>query len=215
MKTLGTTALLAATFCFAIGAGAADRRETRPLGAEFTAIGLSAPVKLHVTQGTTPTLELQGDEAALADLETVVEGSTLKIRLKKDVHRWNHKVEARVTAPRIDSLAIAGSGDIHAPSITGDSLKVSISGSGDVKLGGKVSGLTANISGSGDIRAGDLEAQRVSVSIAGSGDATVRARESLNVSVAGSGDVRYFGDPAVTKSVLGSGKVRRAGAAAS
>lgn len=210
MKPLGTTALAAATLCFAVCAGAADRRESRPVP-EFTAIGLSAPVKVHVTQGEAPGVELQGDEAALADIETVVEGSTLRIRLRKDVHRWSHKVDARVTMPRIDALAIAGSGDILAPSITGESLKVSISGSGDVKVGGKVSGLTANISGSGDIRAGDLDAQRVSVSIAGSGDATVRARETLNVSVAGSGDVRYFGDPAVTKSVLGSGKVRRAG----
>ena len=214
MKTLATTALLA-TLCFALDAGAADRRESRPVGGEFSAIGVSAPVTVHVTQGSAASVELQGDEAALADIETVVEGSSLKIRLRKDVQRWNHKVVARVTAPRIDALAIAGSGDIHAPSITGESLKVSISGSGDVKVGGKVSGFTANISGSGDVRADALEAQRVSVSIAGSGDATVRARDTLNVSVAGSGDVRYFGDPAITKSVLGSGKVRRAGAATS
>ena len=215
MKITVTTALVAAAFGLALEAGAADRRESRNVGGEFTAIGLSAPVTVHVAQGSAGTVELQGNDAALADLETVVEGSTLKIRLKKEVHRWNHKVEVRVSTPRIDALAIAGSGDIHAPSITGESLRVSISGSGDVKVGGKVSGLTANISGSGDIRAGELEAQRVSVSIAGSGDATVRARETLSVSVAGSGDVRYYGDPAVTKSVLGSGKVRRAGAASS
>jgi hypothetical protein len=107
-------------------------------GGDFTAIGLSAPVTVHVTQGSTRDIELKGDEAALAELETVIENSTLKIRLKKDVRRWNHKVEVRVSAPRIDALAIAGSGDISAPAITGESLKVSISGSGDVRVGGKV-----------------------------------------------------------------------------
>jgi hypothetical protein len=73
MKTLGTTALVAATLCLALGAGAADRRESRPVGGEFTAIGLSAPVKVHVAQGSAGAVELQGDESALADLETVVE----------------------------------------------------------------------------------------------------------------------------------------------
>jgi Mlc titration factor MtfA (ptsG expression regulator) len=83
---------------------------------------------------------------------------------------------------------------------------VSISGSGDVKVGGRVAGLTANIPARGTSGPGELEAQRVSVSIAGSGDATVRAHETLNVSVAGSGDVRYYGDPAVTKSGPGLGQ---------
>jgi len=199
-----------ATAAFALAAAAADRRETRPVG-DFTAVGVSAPVTVHVVQGDKRDLELEGDESALADLETVVEGSTLRIKVREGARsRSWRKVEVRVSAPRIDALAIAGSGDISAPSISGESLNVSISGSGDVRLGGRVSGLSASISGSGDIRAGDLQAERVKVSIAGSGDATVRARETLDVSVAGSGDVRYFGEPSVTKRVLGSGSVRRA-----
>ena len=128
--------ILAAALPLALAAGAADRRETRTVG-DFTAVGLSAPVNVHVTQGAASGVELQGDEAALADIETVVENATLKIRLKKGTRgRWNHKVEVRVAAPRIDALAIAGSGDISAPAIAGDSLKVSISGSGDVRVGG-------------------------------------------------------------------------------
>lgn len=213
---LRVAALLAAALPLAICAGAADRRETRAIG-DFTAVGLSAPVNVHVTQGANSGIEIEGDAAALADIETVVEnGTTLKIRLKPGIRsRWNHKVRVRVSAPRIDVLAIAGSGDISAPAISGDSLKISISGSGDVRVGGRVSGLTANISGSGDIRAGDLDAARVNVSIAGSGDAVVRAREALTVNVAGSGDVRYYGEPSITKSVLGSGSVRRAKGASS
>ena len=211
MKASVRVALLLAA-AIALPATAAERRETRPVG-DFVAVGVSAPVTVHVAQGPKGDIELVGDEAALADLETVVEGSTLRIKVRESARNrnWNHKtVEVRVSAPRIEALAIAGSGDISAPSITGDSLKVSISGSGDVRVGGKVSGLDATISGSGDIRAGDLEAQRVNISIAGSGDATVRAREALDVKVAGSGAVRYYGEPSVTQKVLGSGSVRRA-----
>lgn len=213
-RPLRIAALVATSLAFSTLA--ADRRETRPVG-EFTAIAVSAPVTVHVMQGALRDIELAGDESALADLETVVEGSTLRIRVREGARhrRWGTKVEVRVSTPRIDSLAIAGSGDISAPSITGDSLKVAISGSGDVRVGGKVAGLTASISGSGDIRAGELHAERVKVSIAGSGDATVRAREALSVNVAGSGDVRYFGDPAIQQSVVGSGRIRRAAGASS
>lgn len=205
-------ALLAAVVPFCLAAYAADTRESRPV-ADFTEIGVSAPVDVHVTQGESAEVTLEGDPEVLARIETVVESGRLRIRTKPGERGWSWrgKAKARVTARRIEALAVAGSGDITAPSITGEALKVSIAGSGDVRVGGKVEGLTASIAGSGDIRADGLDAQRVKVTIAGSGDATVRARQALTVSVAGSGDVRYYGDPTVEKAVLGSGSVRRVG----
>ena len=214
MKSSFAIPLLAALVTFNIAAHAADKREARPVG-EFTSIGLAAPVNVHLTQGDTPSLALEGPEEALAQIETTVENGSLKIRLDRRNSSWHSKVNVYVTARRIDALAISGSGDISAPALTGEALKLSISGSGDMRIGGKVEGLTASIAGSGDIRAGDLDAQRVKISIAGSGDATVRARQALSVSVAGSGDVRYYGDPTVEKSIHGSGSVRRLGGAAS
>jgi hypothetical protein len=205
-------AALAALLCIALPAAAADHRETRPV-ADFTEVGVSAPVDVQVAIGDTHSLALEGDAETIARIETVVESGRLKIRARPGERNWswNRKVTARVVARRIDGLAVAGSGDITATGIQGDSLKVSIAGSGDVRVGGKVEGLTASIAGSGDIRASELEAQRVKVTIAGSGDVTVRARQALSVNVSGSGDVRYYGDPAVEKTILGSGSVRRAG----
>jgi hypothetical protein len=195
----------------ALAAAAADTRESRPVG-DFTEVGLSAPVDVHVALGEAPSLTLEGDAEHLARIETVVENGRLKIRTRTGHSNWNwdRKITARVTARRIDGLAIAGSGDITAPSIRGEALKVSIAGSGDIRVGGKVEGLTASIAGSGDIRASELDAQKVKVTIAGSGDATVRASQSLTVNVSGSGDVRYYGEPTVEKSIMGSGSVRRA-----
>ena len=214
-QALTTTA--AALVAFALHAQAADRQEARQV-AEFSAIGLSAPIDVHVSQGDAQGVVLEGPAEALAILETEVEGRTLQIRVRRgERHVWDSKskVKARVTARRIEALAISGSGDIVASSIAGEALKVAISGSGDVRVGGRVDGFSASIAGSGDIRAGELDAQRVNVSIAGSGDATVTARQALSVSVAGSGDVRYYGDPSVSKSVMGSGSVRRLGPASS
>lgn len=213
MKIHCTYAVITATVLAALplAAPAAETRETRTVG-EFTGIAVSAPIDVHVTQGGGPTVTLEGDAEALARIETVVESGRLRIRTRpgERSRSWSRKVTARVTARRIEALSIAGSGDIIAPALTGESLDVSIAGSGDVRVGGKVAGLTASIAGSGDIRAGELEAQRVKVTIAGSGDAVVHARQALSVNVAGSGDVRYHGDPAVEQTILGSGSVRRA-----
>ena len=203
-------ALLAVAFA-ALNAAATDTRESRPVG-DFTEVGVSAPIDVHVALGEPASLTLEGDAEHLARIETVVENGRLRIRTRPGQQHWNwnRKVTARVTAKRIDALAIAGSGDITAPAIHGEALKVSIAGSGDIRVGGKVAGLNASIAGSGDIRASELDAQKVKVTIAGSGDAVVRASQSLTVNVSGSGDVRYYGDPTVEKSIMGSGSVRRA-----
>lgn len=216
----------------ALAAPAADRRETRAASG-FTVIALAAPVKVDIVQGDAEGLVVEGDEAALADLETVVENGTLKIRTrsKKDVPGMG-KVRVHVNAKAIEGLRIAGSGDIIAESLRATTLKIAVSGSGDVRIaaldattldvsvagsgdvlvGGKADTLSTSIAGSGDVKAGKLAARTAKVSIAGSGDVTLWARDQISVSVVGSGDVRYYGDPEVKRSIVGSGSVRRLGA---
>src|SRR5471032_2380359 len=72
-------ALMAALLAFA--AVAADRRETRPVTG-FTGIALSAPINVELVQGDIESLVLEGDEAELAEIETVVEQGVLKIGAK-------------------------------------------------------------------------------------------------------------------------------------
>lgn len=233
MKTAARIAsaflLMAAFVALAV---AADRRESRPL-AGFNAIALSAPIKVEVTQGEAETLALEGDEAALADLETVVEQGVLHIRTRSRIQvAGMSKVRARVGAKALEALrisgsgdivarelraqgfriAVSGSGDVRIGALTATRVEVAVSGSGDVTVGGRADFVSTSIAGSGDVNVGKLEAREAKVSIAGSGDATLWARESLNVSIVGSGDVRYYGDPAVKRSVVGAGSVRRAGA---
>jgi hypothetical protein len=215
-----------------LAASAADKRETRPVSG-FTGISLAAPLKLQFTQGDTEGLVLEGDEAALAELVTVVKNGTLDIRTRSRAYPSSlGKVKAFVTAKTLEKLSIAGSGDIAGPILRSERLRVAISGSGDVRigtlasgtvdvsvsgsgnvtLGGKAESVTTSIAGSGDAQLAKLEARRAKVSIAGSGDATFWAKDALEVSIVGSGDVRYYGDPALTTSVIGAGTVKRAGA---
>lgn len=221
--------LIAATLLAATAAHAADKRETRP-ATQFHAVWISAPVKLEVVQGDTEGLVLQGDERALADIESFVEGNVLKVRVKPGV-RYFHgsRVTGTVNVRKLDSLSIHGSGDLHSARVAAQDFAVSIHGSGDVRIeslqaakldasihgsgdlhvGGRAERFALAIAGSGDVRASDLESRDVSVTIAGSGDARVWASEQLQVKIAGSGDVRYRGEPRVSPAILGSGKVKR------
>jgi hypothetical protein len=230
-------ALLAAPSAFAgatpVVASGKVASESRPAPA-FTGIDLSLPGKVEVTQGSPASVTVDADDNLLPEIETAVEGGKLKIRFRRPVNvAGKATLRVKVTAPRIDSLAVAGSGDIVAGTLTGpalslsvggsgdvsvadvqvEALRVAIAGSGDVKAAGRATELAAKIAGSGDLEAARLDCRRATVSLAGSGDATVWASESLEVSIAGSGDVRYHGDPKVRKSIAGSGSVTRLGPA--
>lgn len=219
------------TACAALVASAAAR-ETRPVSG-FSGVALSAPIKLELVQGNSEGLVLEGDEDAIADLETVVEGGVLKIRSRSRHHvAGMSRVRGSLNAKNIETLRISGSGDITAGALRAPQLKLSISGSGDIRIGalaasnldvavsgsgdvvvgGKADAVSTSIAGSGDLKAGKLEARQAKVSIAGSGDATLWAKESLDVRIVGSGDVRYYGDPSLRKTIVGSGSVRRVGA---
>jgi hypothetical protein len=218
--------------CLTLAVAAADRRETRNV-APFTSIGVSAPIRVELTQGATDSVIVEGDEEALAQLETVVENGALKLRKKtrENVPRMD-KITAYITARSIQSvsasgsgsvrsaalqatnldLSVSGSGSVHIGQLTASKFDVSVSGSGDVHVAGTADSMTASISGSGDVKAPRLQVSDASVSISGSGSATLWARDRLSARIAGSGDLRYYGDPSVRRSVVGSGSVKRAGA---
>ena len=174
----------------------------------FTGVALSVPGRLEIVQGAAEGVTLTADDNVVPEIETVVD-----VRLRKGTNvRTRTRISITVKARAIQSIAVAGSGDVIAPSLDSPELKVHVAGSGDVQLGGRAGTLEVRIAGSGDVDAGRFDTQHARVSVAGSGDATVWARKSLEVRVSGSGDVRYFGDPDVRQKIAGSGSVRRKGA---
>jgi hypothetical protein len=200
-----------------VGSGRAVTEKRDASG--FRGVALSIPGKLELVQGGSESLTLTADDNVAPLIETFVENGILRIRYRRDSGgalnvRTNTPIRMQLDAKTMESISVAGSSNVDARQLSTGALKVSIAGSGDVRLAGKGESLELSISGSGDVKAKEFETQRTTVSIAGSGDAEVTARAQLKASIAGSGDVRYHGDPSVQKSVVGSGRVRRAGAAA-
>jgi hypothetical protein len=200
----------------------------------YTGIAVSVPGTIVVRQGDYAPIAIEADDNLLPEIETVVEGGILKVRFKRKLSVTGRAtIRLLVTGPTIESLAVAGSGDIVAEALksralsisvagSGDvkiarldaqTLKASVAGSGDIKVAGRAAEVNLTVAGSGDVEADRLESRRARVSIAGSGDVSVWAQESLEATVAGSGDIRYYGDPSISKKVAGSGSLKRLGSA--
>src|SRR5690606_20058613 len=182
--------------------------ETRNVSG-FHAVANSGSIVVEVRLDNRESVRLEGDEAAIRQIETVVEGGTLKIRFKDQSGRTNWgKVTAHVSAKQLDGLTQSGSGSISVSGvISGGELNVALSGAGRIRLEAGTELLKAVVGGSGRIRAAGL-AVRCNASSSGWGRFDGRDLEthaaSVKVSVAGGVD-SHIGDQ-LDASISGSGK---------
>jgi len=200
----------------------------------FTEISLRIGANVHLKQGDAQLVEVKGRETTLEKLIIEVKDRKLVIRYPNDAwfHKWNPgPVDIYVTIPQIDCLAISGSGsivsdgkiesrildlsisgsgDIKLGDLKGEKVSASISGSGNIHLSGKqnTAELKAAISGSGNVKAIELPADNVDIKVSGSGNCWVNSVKNLVVRLAGSGNVFYRGNPSIDSSIAGSGKVK-------
>lgn len=196
---------------------------------DFHAVSLEIPALVEVSVAEQYAVEVHAQENLLPILKTEVEDGKLRIYFEKNVSH-TEGLKVRISAPSFDELAIGGSGtiktlstlsgerlkleiggsgDIEAPQADVSNLQCAISGSGNIKVGGKANDVKFEIAGSGDIAAKELTALTGSASIAGSGSVNCNVSQTLKASIAGSGDVFYLGSPSVDTDVSGSGKVKK------
>lgn len=212
-------------------AGAAAHADQRdfPVGA-FDRLASSGSADISVATGKTPTVRVEASKETLDRMDISVDGSTLKIGMKKSGWgvNWNTgKIKVYVTVPMLRSVDLAGSGSIGVdrikvpefsgsisgsgearfPSLDANLVRLSISGSGDVEAAGRCGEARVDVAGSGDINIGKLQCAKLSTSIAGSGDVEAYATSVANISIAGSGDARVRGGAKCTISKAGSGTV--------
>lgn len=207
-------------------------RENRPI-ANVTAVSLKGSGDLFITQGNKEELIVEAEKSILPKITAEVENGNLVLGVKSGMFHFGKepRIKFYLTVRELNRIALSGSGDIQAGSLTAGKLDIATSGSGnvridslsaqevtvrisgssDVKLAGKAASQSIKIAGSGDYGAPELKTGTTSVAIAGSGDAVLWATDTLSISIAGSGDVTYYGQPKVSQSVAGSGKVQGLG----
>ena len=211
------------------------QRETRSVSA-FTEVSLGGSAHVVLTQGSPQNVVVEANPQDLADFETVVKDSQLRLGYRDrstmgmSNDRNHGSVTVYITAPSLTALrvggsgrmevdgalkadamtlAVAGSGSLQVPQLTASSLETALSGSGDVTVGGKCPRHDVRISGSGNVKAHDLKAETCNARISGSGDAHVYASQRAEASISGSGSMYVAGGAQLTSSVHGSGRIMK------
>lgn len=197
----------------------------------FDAVKAAGSFDVFFSQAETNAIRIEADENLMKYIETSVEDGVLRIRTKSGINiRPSQDIKVYVRSPKYRSVSLSGSGNMVAETkITStEKIKVSIAGSGDIKLqevdapqidvnisgSGKAEGfgntrdLDIDVAGSGDVMMKDLKAENAKISIAGSGNVWLFASIKLDVRVAGGGDIHYYGNPPEINSKLaGSGNL--------
>lgn len=198
----------------------------------FSEISLELAADVVYTQSDDYLVSIEASDNLMEFIETEVNGSVLEIDFKKSkCYNSKEPIKITIASPNMNGLSISGSGSITSKNmITSNSMKVVISGSGNMNLDSlNVSELNSVISGSGKFTASshtELDAQDITISgsgsvdylnlptltsditVSGSGNCDVNVIDALKVDISGSGNVRYKGTPTVTSTTSGSGSIR-------
>jgi len=199
---------------------------------DFSAIALGTGATVEVRVGPTWSVHASGPGAALAAMNVVRDGTTLKIerrdRRAKGDPVLERQVRFVVTLPtlasaalggtgtmRIDRVggarfaaAVGGQGNITIGALTADTAEVSIGGAGSVAAGGRVRTLKVSIGGAGSLRAPALHAAHADVSVAGSGNVLASVDGDASVSSVGGGAIDLGPRAHCDVTKMGSARVR-------
>jgi Putative auto-transporter adhesin, head GIN domain len=208
----------------------ASAQESRSVSG-FNAVASAGPFNVHIKMDGNESVKVDADADLINDIETVVEGNTLKIRFKD--HEWRHrnihKAEIYVEAKSLNSLINSGSGSVQvdgtisandfkavlsgsgniSTAVKSESLHAVISGSGSIKLSGSTGEADMVVTGSGEIEGKNLKSESVVATITGSGNIYIEADKSVVGRITGSGSVIYSGNASVTSHTTGSGRVTK------
>jgi serine/threonine protein kinase len=175
---------------------------------KFSKIDLSGATDLEVTIGDEPSLEVTMDDNLLPIIKTTVENGQLRI-FSSESYNSNLRPKVRITTPALEAISSSGAGSIKVGGLNAKEFDLTTRGATKANLTGMSDSLKVRISGSGNVDAGELIAKNVDVSVTEAGSATVHAVESIDASTSGAGKIRFSGNPPkIKKRVSGGGSIQ-------
>jgi hypothetical protein len=192
----------------------------------FTRIEACCGMEIKLTQEDRFSLELEGDDNLLEEIETLVRGDTLVVRYLRDQAAYlpTRGIQVYLSMPEIERVELSGGGELRSDRLQADflsiqmsggshafidfllagSLDVEISGGGSIRLaGGEVGRQTVDLSGGSGIFARDLKTQDTVIQISGGGQGEVWATELLDADLSGGSQLEYYGHPRVAEETSG------------
>ena len=197
--------------------------------------------ELFIDQSEDESLTIEATPRVLERIETTVDGGLLSIDLAGGIgDRIRDALTTSLTRPHVvirlslrqlrglDIAALAyirvrrfetdtldllfnGPGEIEFDHLQADTLSVTNSGPGMIRLAGQVSQQDVSLRGPGEFAARDMLSKQTRISVNGIGNATIWAEEQLDVTISGIGGVLYMGSPVVRSKISPMGSLARLG----
>ena len=182
---------------------------------QFSNISVSGPLNVILTKDKRCSVTVEGNsQEALKNLVVYVKDNTLIVTTKAGANNVNmEQLRVNVTAPTIEGLEMAGSGNLSTLSdFTTQKAHMEVTGSGNIILSNPFTcqQMAIKTTGSGNISVNKLKATRLTTSITGSGEVNFN---NLDVNdavseITGSGNISLRGKVGShTKHVTGSGNI--------
>jgi hypothetical protein len=175
----------------------------------FDEVELRGVGNLSIEQTGRESLTIEAEKDVMPKLTTRVLNGRLIISPEPNTIHTTKPIGYKLTVKDLSTLEVLGSANVEATGIKTDRLTVTISGAGNVRMGGKADEQEIDISGSGTYLAENLESREVRIDVAGAGSAIVNVSEALDAEISGVGSVEYIGDPTVKQEVIGAGRVSK------
>ncbi|WP_291907438.1 head GIN domain-containing protein [Chitinophaga sp. CB10] len=206
-------------------------KEERQITA-FRTLKVRDGMNVHIQQGEIKPAVIEAESNIVPLIELVRDGEELIVRLRDDVNNvsTHGKFDVYLSSPELDAIRVEGSGDIDVEGtltnresirlrVTGSGqlsgkvdapvVDAAIAGAGDMKVSGQTRDLKVSISGVGNFNGLDLLTENTKVNISGTGSAQVHASVTLKANITGTGDISYKGSPQVTQSITGAGGIKQ------
>jgi hypothetical protein len=179
---------------------------------DFSGVDLMTVGDLYIEMGEEEGLRIEAEDNLIEYFWVEAAGGTLKIDTRPSVlFSAKRPIKFYLTAKKLDTIVLSGSGNIDAPDLEGEQISITINGSGDLRAddlsadqialevdgsgnldieGCQAGRQEIDVSGSGDVRIDDLEADELQVRIDGSGNVRISSGkvDEQRVAVRGSGD---------------------------
>lgn len=189
-------------------AGRAPGSEVRNISNNVTIVELNGPIDLTLTQGVRPFLKVRGEQRMLANVDTALDGNTLRIGPKGMLLHHRRPLRVELMLPALAELIVRGSGDTTVNGFSGEKFDLQLHGSGNVTFNGRYKDLAAGVHGSGDLNLNAGNSEHVALEMVGSGQITSSGScKTLDAELTGSGDLdaQHLASDKVSVNLQGSG----------
>ena len=179
----------------------------------FHSIELRGTATLDLLVGPQQSLVVEANPDTQQRVHTAVRNGMLTVEHTGGGWLWQSspgQLKLRITMPKLNSLALNGTGRITVNGLDGGATSIVMSGAGEVEASGRVDTLTARLNGAGNADLSRLLATDAEVMVNGAGNLSVNATGQLDAKLNGVGSITYEGTPRVlNSSINGVGSIAR------